>query len=628
MCGITGFLSPNYQRSDLEKMTTALKHRGPDAEGFFWNAQRQIGLGHRRLSIIDLSDAANQPFYSQDGRYVMVFNGEVYNFQDLKNDLQKEKKIEFKTNGDTEVIIEAFAHWGLEAVHRFNGMFAIALWDHKKEELLLIRDRIGIKPLYYYCDGVNFAFASELKALLKLPFQPEINMEALKDYLFLEYVPAPNSIIKGIKKLEKGHYLKVDPQTLSLEPQIYYSLGDQLGTKNKSIKKEEEYTEEFKSELEQSLKRRSISDVPIGAFLSGGTDSSLISATFQNLFDQPINTFTVGFEVPDFDESEYAKQVADHIASRHFFSRIKDSDSISMAEHIVDHYDEPFAAPSTLPSLMVCQRAKPFVTVALGGDGGDEIFMGYGHYNWMNRIQKIRQYGGGGLQKLAGFVLSNGNNWHKRAARVFNYTDPESMWLHIWSQEQYMFTQKEIGQLLDTNYQHETLLPSWSKINKMPISAEEKVSLFDLNHYLPDNLLYKMDIASMASGLEVRVPLLDHQLIESAINMPLEIKIKDGAQKYLMKKVLAKNIPEELVYRKKWGFPAPVGEWLKSELHFLIEKYLSPKVLKKQSLFNHKTTQKLVNDFKSGLQFHYKRVWALIVFQMWYEKYMDKNLCK
>jgi asparagine synthase (glutamine-hydrolysing) len=396
MCGITGFISPNYQLTDLKKMTTALKHRGPDAEGFFWDDQKKIGLGHRRLSIIDLSDAANQPFYSQDGRYAIVFNGEVYNFQEIKSDLQKEKNIAFKTNGDTEAIIEAFAHWGLDAVYRFNGMFAIALWDRQKEELLLVRDRIGIKPLYYYFDGINFAFASELKALLELPFLPEINMEALKDYFFLEYVPAPNSIIKGIKKLEKGHYLKVDPKHLKLESKTYYSLVDQLSPQKKAIKKEEEYAEELNSKLEDSLKRRSISDVPIGAFLSGGTDSSLISTTFQKLFDQPINTFTIGFDVPDFDESEFAKQVSDHIGSKHFFSRITDKDSISIVEKIVDYYDEPFAVPSTLPSLMVCQRAKENVTVALGGDGGDEIFMGYGHYNWMNRIQKIRQYGGGG----------------------------------------------------------------------------------------------------------------------------------------------------------------------------------------------------------------------------------------
>jgi asparagine synthase (glutamine-hydrolysing) len=229
---------------------------------------------------------------------------------------------------------------------------------------------------------------------------------------------------------------------------------------------------------------------------------------------------------------------------------------------------------------------------------------------------------------LAGFILSNGNNWHKRAARIFDYNDPESMWLHIWSQEQYMFTQKEIGTLLDTKYKHETLLSSWTKINNLRIPSAEKVSLFDLNHYLADNLLYKMDIASMASGLEVRVPLLDHELVESAINMPLDVKIRNGEQKYLMKKVLEKNLPSKLVYRKKWGFPAPVGTWLKSELSFLMDKYLSTEVLKKQDLFNNQFVQKILNDFKSGVQFHYKRIWALLIFQMWYEKYMDGDLCK
>ncbi|MEL6922981.1 MAG: asparagine synthase C-terminal domain-containing protein, partial [Bacteroidota bacterium] len=373
--------------------------------------------------------------------------------------------------------------------------------------------------------------------------------------------------------------------------------------------------------------RRSISDVPIGAFLSGGTDSSLISLTFQQLFDQPINTFTIGFDVPDYDESDYARQVSESIGSRHSFSRITDKDSLGIAEEIVDFYDEPFAPPSTLPSMMVCRRAREYVTVALGGDGGDELFMGYGYYNWMDRVQRLRKLGGGTLQKVASFLLSNGSNWHKRAARVLDYGQPESMWLHIWSQEQYMFSQQEISQLLQQNYQHQSLLPAWKEINELPIHPYEKISLFDINHYLADNLLHKMDIASMASGLEVRVPYLDHELIETTINMPLHLKVRNGEQKYLMKKQLAKHLPHDLVYRKKWGFPAPIGNWLQTELSYLIDRYLDERIVKRQDLFQHRNIKKLLRDFRGGRQYHFKRVWALIVFQMWYEKYMDPQLC-
>lgn len=627
MCGITGLISPKYNKADLKRMTMALKHRGPDAQGFFWDEKKKVGLGHRRLSILDLSAPANQPFYSQNGRYVMVYNGEVYNFKEIRKILQKKGKIKFKTQGDSEVVIEALARWGVKAVDRFNGMFAIALWDTYQDQMWLLRDRMGIKPLYYFDDGHQFAFGSELKALLELTFDAQINMEALKDYLFLEYIPAPNTIIKGIKKLEKGHYLRVQTQPLRIETISYYNLLDQIKPLEEPLNSVDDYEALLKDKLEKSIRRRSISDVPIGAFLSGGTDSSLISSTFQELHNHPINTFTIGFDVPDFDESEYAKQVSDHIGSNHAFARITDKDAIAIAERVVDFYDEPFAAPSTLPSLMVCEKAKDHVTVALGGDGGDELFMGYGYYNWMNRIQKIRNYGGPALQKVASFILSNGSNWHKRAARVINYNKAESLWLHIWSQEQYMFSQEEISQLFNTAYQHETLLPSWNKINDLPLHDYEKISLFDLQHYLPDNLLHKMDIASMASGLEVRVPYLDHELVETAINMPMEMKTQNGQQKFLMKRLLSKQIPKELVYRKKWGFPAPIGNWLKSELGFLIEKYLNDKVVLNQDVFNAKVIQKLIAEFRNGFFFHYKRIWALIVFQMWYEKYMDSGLC-
>ena len=445
---------------------------------------------------------------------------------------------------------------------------------------------------------------------------------ALQDYLFLEYVPDHLSIFKHIQKLEKGHFLKITPNTL--EKKAYYHLLDHWNPE--PTRPLEHYVAAFDEQLTQSIRYRSISDVPMGAFLSGGTDSSLICAKFQELSPQSIQTYTIGFDVASFDESAYAQKVAQHLKTQHTMDRVSAKESIETVERLVAHYDEPFAANSCIPSLLVCQKARNEVTVALSGDGADELFMGYGYYHWYHRIQKISKYGGYAARKLTTQVLSWLDQRKQRAARVFDYADFQRIWLHVWSQEQYMFSEKEVGWLLDTPYQHQSTWQDWKKINELDIHPFEKISLFDTLHYLPYNLLYKMDIASMASALEVRVPYLDHHLVEFALNVPLELKVQGSEQKFLMKKTLEKYLPHELIYRKKWGFPAPVGDWLQQDLAYLIDKYLNPKRLKKQGLFNPHMVQNFVNLFQQGKQYHYKRVWALIVFQMWYAHYIDPNL--
>lgn len=620
MCGIAGYFSPEgkYKKEQLQIITDTLAHRGPDASGYF--IENAAGLGHRRLSIIDLSEAANQPFFSHNQRYALVFNGEIYNYKEIEEELKiVDKNFQPKTTSDTEIITEAFAVWGVEFVHKLNGMFTIAIYDREEQTLFLFRDRMGIKPVYYHFDGANFVFASEIKALTKLSIDKTLDLNALKDYLFLEYVPGEQTIFKSIRKISAGFFLKVSVN--GLEKKQYYDIAEKYTEQLSGS--EEDYKEGFLNQLKKSVKYQSISDVPIGAFLSGGTDSSLICSVFQEQNTNPVNTFTIGFDVKEFDETQYAGKVAEILKTNHSLTHVGEKEALSFVDKISEAYDQPFAVPSTIPSYIVCKEARKRVTVALSGDGGDELFMGYGYYNWYKRIHNISRAGGYAGRKLASVLLAQLNNREKRVSRILDYRNYEKIWLHAWSQEQYMFSEAEISKLTGVKYSHSTLSSEWEKINSMNIHPFERISLFDIKNYLADNLLYKMDIASMASSLEVRVPYLDHNLVEYAINIPLKYKISNGEQKYLMKKSLEKYLPKELVYRKKWGFPAPVGNWLQSDLSFMIQKYLSEKKLKQHNLFATDFVNNLVQRFRSGESFHYKRIWALIVFQMWYEKYID-----
>ncbi len=614
MCGITGFISSELDNNNLLRMTNALKHRGPDAFGYYYDNILNIGLGHRRLSIIDVSEAGNQPMTSHCERYTMVFNGEVYNF----NEIKKKLKRNWKSNSDSEVILEGFAEFGADFVSQLNGMFAIALWDKTEGKLYLFRDRFGIKPLLYFFDGKSFAFGSELKALLSLKFPRKLNREAVKDYLFLEYIPQDQTVFENYFKLKPGHFLVVDDKK-KLEIKPYYQILDKLSDKNR--RSEQEAKEELKEQLTQSIQLRKNSDVPIGAFLSGGADSSLICSVFQDVEKTPINTFNIGFDVAEFDESIYASKVADHLKTNHHYNLVSEQNAKHKIQAIIDQYDEPFAVPSVIPTTILSQITKENVTVALSGDGGDELFMGYGYYNWHHRIDKLRKFGGKFGVKVAAQILKSTNNRGKRAARVMDIPDFGMSWQHIWSQEQYMFHESEISELFSEPYKHTSTHENWKSINNLPINAFEKISLFDIQNYLANDLLHKVDIASMSSGLELRVPLLDHNLVEFAINLPIEHKVNQGEQKYLIKKLLEDYLPHDLIYRQKWGFPAPVGHWMQSDLAYLIDTYLSKQIIDQLGLFNYSFVEKLVKEFKQGSYYHYKRIWALIIFNMWYEKW-------
>ncbi|MEO5563213.1 MAG: asparagine synthase (glutamine-hydrolyzing) [Chitinophagaceae bacterium] len=619
MCGIAGFFHTGWSKIDLEQMTDCLAHRGPDAKGYYYDADQGLGLGHRRLSILDLSEAGNQPFYSHDRRYIMVFNGEVFNFSEIA----KKYNISPRTHTDTEIILEAYVQKGPGCLQDFNGMFTLAIWDTKEKELFIARDRFGVKPLLYYWNGKAFGFASELKGLLTLDILATINKRSLQDYFFLEYIPGNESIIQNIFKLGPGHYMKMKQGS---SPQItqYYSILDKLNSSLRNIS-EEKALDQFEELLSSSVQLRQISDVPIGAFLSGGTDSSLICALFQKQNSQPINTFTIGFDVKEYDETQYANRVADHLKTSHKQFHLSDKESISIVDKLSTYYDEPFAAPSCIPSYLVCNKARSQVTVALSGDGGDELFMGYGYYELYNRLKSFYKRYPRSMRQGIASMMGLFNQRYQRASRLVGFDNSSDLFVDIWSQEQYMFNEKEISNLLGSSYHNETLTASWQQINSPGLSDEERISLFDIKNYLSNNLLYKMDSASMANSLEVRTPYLDYRLVEFAVNLPQKFKINQGIQKYLMKKLLERYLPADLVYRKKWGFPAPVGEWLYKELRYMIDKWLSKEKILNTGILDPAIALKVLKEFQAGKKYHYKRVWSMIIFQMWYDKYILKN---
>lgn len=610
MCGICGHFSITHPIStnELNSMTNALKHRGPDATGYF--SEKAVSLGHTRLSIIDLSTNANQPMFSHNQRYVIVFNGEIYNY----NEIAKQLEIEQKTTSDTEVIIEALAKKGTDSIQLFNGMFAMALYDRKEETLTLIRDRVGIKPLFYYWDGVHFAFASELKALLKLEFVKQnlkINHKAVNDYLHVGFIPEPQTIYENIYKFPAGSFGILKEKHFKIEK--YWSISKQINAQ--VINNEQEAKEKLKNLLISSVKYRLISDVPYGIFLSGGIDSSLVAAVAQNITGN-IKTFSIGFKEAKYNEAPYAKAVADYLKTKHTAFTVTYNDAISLIEDIIAQYDEPFADASAVPTMMVSKLAKNDVSMVLSGDGGDELFWGYGAYHWAKRLSNplIKN-----LRYPIASCLNMGNSRQKRVAQMLRFSNNDNINAHILSQEQYFFRAKEVSSLLN----HDDLSSASfhkSKEEQRKLNPIEKQSLFDFNYYLKDDLLVKVDRASMKYALEVRVPILDYRIAEFAFNLAPELKHKNHCDKYLLKQVLYDYIPKSYFDRPKWGFALPLNHWLKNELKPLVQEYLNSEKLKKQELLNATQIEKMLKKHESSNDYLYGRIWNLLILQMWLEK--------
>lgn len=595
-------------------MGNCLAHRGPDADGFFQH--ENVGFVHRRLSIIDLSDAANQPMVSGDGNYVMIFNGEVYNYLEIKEKLEKEHQVQFKTSSDSEVVLEAFAHYGEDFIHLLNGMYVLAFYNKQSGQLHIYRDRMGIKPLYYYYKDGNLVFASELKAIQALKGKVEfsINKAAINEFLHLGYIPEPHSIYNEVHKLPSGTYLKLDSDQLEIKQ--YWSVNEQV--KSSLVTDEQEAKVQLRELLFSSVKYRMVSDVPYGTFLSGGIDSTTVTAISQQLSEKPIKTFTIRFEDAKFNEADHAKKIAEYLGTDHHEYTVTEKDAIELVERVTSVYDEPFADSSAMPTMLVSKMARQNVTMTLSGDGGDELFFGYGSYQWAKRLNSGLVKA---LRKPAAFGFSQMNDRYKRIARVFDYESEATKKSHIFSQEQYFFTRNQIRDFLKPEWQEEISLNEIFGNLPRNLTAMEEQALFDLNYYLKDDLLVKVDRASMQYSLETRVPVLDYRIVEFALNLSPELKISStGETKYLLKQVLYDLVPQEYFNRPKWGFSVPMAKWLKADLKYLVDTYLSKETTEKLGVFNYSQIEKLKKAFYGGEENLYNRIWLIILLHKWMEE--------
>jgi asparagine synthase (glutamine-hydrolysing) len=603
MCGIAGFYSDSLSLQELKLITDSMFHRGPDAGGY--ELTDHCGLGHRRLSIIDLSEAANQPMVSHSGKLIMVFNGEIYNYQEIAEDLVKQNpSMKFNTHSDTEVILEAFNYWGPSFVNRMNGMFAIAIYDTETRKLFLFRDRMGIKPIFYYHNGETLVFASELKAIMSLPqvkSKTTINKQAIVDFLHVGYIPAPRTIYNEVKKFPKASYAIFDGKEFTI--QQWWNVNEKITAT--TITDEVEAKQKLKELILSSVKYRLISDVPFGTFLSGGTDSSVVTAVAQHVASEPVKTFSIGFEDAKFNEAPFAKEVANYLGTKHHEFTVSYRDALDLIPELPKMYDEPYSDSSAIPTYLVSKMAKQHVTMTLSGDGGDELFFGYGAYLWANRLNSPLLKMG---HNLASKALLMGSSKYKRVSQLLNYNKSTFLPSHIFSQEQYFFSMDEISSILK-NPEAKVDFPEYQLITTRDLSAAEKQSLFDLHYYLPDDLLVKVDRATMQNSLETRVPLLDYRIVEFALSLDSSLKNKNGVSKYLLKEVLYDFVPKSLFDRPKWGFSIPLGKWMQNELKSYIESYL----FEENDYIDSKQVRALYQRFLNGEHYLYNRIWVIFI---------------
>jgi asparagine synthase (glutamine-hydrolysing) len=609
MCGIAGFISPNLNQDHLHRITGILQHRGPDAEGFYYDAAAGIGLGHRRLSIIDLSEAANQPFYSHDGRYVMVFNGEIYNYTDLKK--QKFSNISWRSTGDSEVVLECFAKYGPECFSWLNGMFALAIWDKKDKKLTIARDHVGIKPLFFYNAGSEFIFSSELKSIKSVKKNLAINYSVIPAYFHIGYIPHPYTIYKHVYKLSAGSYSEVvynETGNISFEQKNFWKIQDRIGQEVLTDEKEAKYRLDIL--LTDAVSRQLISDVPIGTFLSGGTDSSIVTALAAKVSSKQINTYSIAVADGKVNEAPFAAAVARHLKTNHHELPITQKEILEMVPGFLSVYDEPFADSSAFPTMLVSKLARQQVTVALSGDGGDELFCGYDSYLWAKRFQNPA------LKMAAPLIYAGArilNSRYQRAGMLFAKFPKGHFNSHIFSQSQYFFLEQEVTNLL--------LQPAFdfSPLNTFysgrQLTAVEQMSFWDIENYLKDDLLVKVDRASMQYSLETRVPLLDYRVVEFALNLSDKLKMHHrGNMKYLLKEVLYNYVPKQLLERPKWGFSIPLVKWLKTDLKWMIDRFCSKDVVESAGVIKYEMVQSMVRRYESGkADYLFNRLWTILV---------------
>lgn len=631
MCGIAGFCDFSKKSSNdiLKNMTDVLHHRGPDDSGYFWDESEysQVALGHRRLSILDLSAHGHQPMSFE--HLDIVFNGEVYNFKEIKKELL-ELGYAFHSDSDTEVILKSYHQWGIKAVDKFNGMFAITIYDKKANKLIFIRDRAGVKPFYYYKKDSLILFSSELKSFHKHPdFQKEINKSSLSLYLQFGYIPEPHSIFKNTYKLKAGHYIEIDLKSQKFQEIKYWDVVDFYNKPKLDISQDEaiEKTEEL---LKSSFEYRMVSDVPVGVFLSGGYDSSVVTAILQSGRSEKLNTFTIGFKEKGFDEAPYAKEVAKYLGTNHTEYYCTQKDALEIIPKLCEMYDEPFGDSSAIPTSLVSALARKYVTVSLSADGGDEIFAGYSKYTttmqYFNKFNSIPN----SIKSIVGFGMDNINPKHIPILnKTYNFATryekinailkaKKSVEAMKYTSE--YFTKKEREKLLKVHFDD---LTTNFDINVANTNDEiNQMLAIDYKTYMVDDILTKVDRATMSVSLEGREPLLDYRLIEFVSQLPSNLKYKDGDKKWLLKQITHKYLPKEMMDRPKQGFGVPLTEWFRDELKEYFMIYLDEKRIENEGLFDSKEIIRLRDSYLLGNKENVQKLWFLLMFEMWYEKWM------
>ena len=622
MCGIVGIFDikekREINRNLLNLMNESQFHRGPDEGGLHLEAG--LGLGHRRLSIIDLSHG-QQPMHSTDGNVVLTYNGEVYNFPELRKELEALGYV-FKTHCDTEVIVYAWQAWGEDCVLRLRGMFAFAIWDRYKQTLFLARDRLGIKPLFYsQLKTGQFVFSSELKALKEHPELPKkMDPTAIEDYFGFGYIPDPKTIYKDVYKLEPGFCLTLKRGVDRCQPRQYWDV--KLEAKHQGS--EQELGEELILRLREAVDIRTVADVPLGAFLSGGVDSSAIVAMMAGLTDDPVNTCSISFGDPKFNESQFAAQVAERYSTDHHVEQVDPKD-FSLIDQLVGIYDEPYADSSALPTYRVCELAKKQATVVLSGDGGDENLAGYSRYRWHANEDRMRAYLPDVLRQpifgLAGHVFPE-SEWVPKKFRAkatlesIARTSVEGYFHSISLQSDVLRNQLFSPQLKSDLQGYHSIEVFKRHLKNAPTeNALSMVQYLDMKTYLPGDILTKVDRASMAHALEVRVPILDHQLVEWMAGLNPDIKLKHREGKYIFKKSLESYLPNKILYRSKMGFAVPLGDWFKGPLKDKVNDALLGETMQQCGLFDQGFLQKMVNQHQSGLRDYSAPIWSLLMFE-------------
>lgn len=633
MCGIAGFadFKKTTDESILAKMACAVPHRGPDGQGVYVAQAPSaiIGLGHRRLSIIDLSTSANQPMH-YNGLHV-IFNGEIYNYNEIREDLIA-KGHQFETHGDTEVILHAWEEWGEESILLWRGMFSIAIYDERKEEVVCIRDRAGVKPFHYYWKEDLFLFSSELKSITEHPgFTKNINRHAVASFLQYGYVSHPHTIYNNTYKLPPGHLLRLNLKTKSVAISQYWNVYDYYNKPKLhiSLPKAIDETEKI---LTEAFDLRMVADVPVGVFLSGGYDSTCVTALLQKERTEKIKTFTIGTTDKKLDEAPFAKTIAEHLGTEHTEYYCTLQEALAVIPELPYYYDEPFADSSAIPTILVSRMAREKVTVALSADAGDEIFAGYNRYDYISRYGQKLQFIPKGVRKMAVAAmeslssekipyLRNQRNFHSRYDKLKNLlNDPSpSELLRNLSQ---VFTGKEIDRLFNEPVKELTTGHNSRELKSEYYDPLSFMMAVDYQTYMVDDILQKVDRATMSVSLEGREPFLDQKIIEWAAQLPSHYKYHNGQKKYILKQIVHRYIPQEIMERPKMGFAIPVETWLSNELKSLVQEHLSEKSLDAHGLFNKKEVSGLLKEFFGGRTEKYLKIWYLLMFQMWYQKWM------